>query len=409
MKKFTLILALVLMASVVSAQTINVQSAIEQQNRGYYKKAVEFIDKACKHEQTAGQAKTWYWRTMIYFKIGKEITDNTKKGKELMSVAPYWYRECKESALTWQKLDTKGEYTEAITPMISYIGMYYSDLGYKALREKKYEECIAFCDTAIMLNGISGKEYLAQSYYFRANASLSLDDKEGAKKYLSLITRSGNKTYTQAYETLYQIYVDEKDTVNAVKTATTYAKIAPDTNYNAAMLASKAYRLNGNIEKSQEYMNKALSNVRNDKDKAILLCAIGASHEDAQDYAEAEKCYKESLTLEPNQFIANNSMGLMYYNRAVDKLNAANDVDIDDETGLFDQLTNEYKELFRQCIEYCKNGVSYIDNLPTEQQANLQGSLHNCLMALKTAYLRLEMNEEFTAVNARLLQIEAAH
>lgn len=410
MKKITLILSLVLLATTVSAQSINVSNAIDMMRKGYLKKAKTYIDDAAKHEQTVGMAKTWNMRARIYFEIGGEIKKGTKQGKELANLAPNWYRDCMESALTCRKLDNSGEYTENIMPMINYLGSLYYEFATKAFQnEKDYNKAILLSDTAIMLNSISGKDNLPASYYLAGLAALNMNDPAKAKEYLSLIVRAKSKEFPAAYEHLYRIYVNDKDTVNAVKTALTYAKVADAKNYNADMLASNAYRLNGNMEKSQEYMNKALAKVTNDNDKAVLLCAIGQSQEESGDFAAAETNYSESLRLLPNQFLANNNMGIMFYNRAVDKLNAANDVDINDETGLADQLAEESKSLFRQCIQYFVNGIAYIDALPEAERNNMQGSLYNSLQALKTAYLRLEMNEEFMTVNKRIQTIEASN
>jgi len=410
MKKLTLILALVLLATAAGAQTINIQNAIEQQNRGYLKKAKEYIDKACTHESTADNAKAWYYRTMIYVKIGDEIKKNTKKGKELVAVVPNWAHECMISALTWQKLDVKREFEQNISLAVTYVGSEYYQFALDAYnKEHDYAKAMAFCDTAIMLYGISGKENLPHAYYLAGGSAMNMENSAAAKNYFSKLVSSRNKTYPAAYEQLYKIYLDEKDTVNAVKTAKTFAQIAPDTVYQGDMLASKAYRLVGNIEKSQEHMNKALAKVRNDNEKAILLCAIGTNYDESGDYVQAEKCYKESLQIMPNQFIANNSMGLMFYNRAVDKLNASSEVDFDDEASveLGDKLAEESKDLFRQCIGYYVAAVNYLDGQSEEMKSRTQGSLINCLRALKNAYIRLEMNEEFLAVNKRIQAIEA--
>lgn len=409
MKKIILILSLVLLGNVASAQALNIQNAIEQQNRGYLKKAKEYIDQACTHEQTADSPKAWYWRSMIYYKIGDEIQKKTKKGNELKALVPNWVAVCKESALACRQFDTKGEYTESVNQIILGIGTEYNNMAINAYNnDHDFARAIALCDTAILLHSISGNDNLKSDNYLAGMAAQQLGDNELVKKYFGPLVRTGKCDKATVYQVMYRIYVSEHDTVNAVRTASNFAKAFPD-NYEADMLEAQACLLRGNLEKAQESMNKALGKVKDDAEKAGLLGTIGAVYEVSGDFAKAEESYNESLKLQPNQFMANNNMGIMFYNRAVDKLNAASEVDLDDETGLADQLQEDAKGLFRQCIQYYVNAIAYIDGLPEAEASRLVGSLHNCLNALKTAYLRLEMNDEFMAVNARIQKIESGN
>ena len=85
MKKIALMLALVVMGYAVSAQSLNVSSAREAQNRGYLDKAKKLIDAACEHEQTKNDAKTWYYAGLIYNSIGGEAEKPRSKYKDLDS------------------------------------------------------------------------------------------------------------------------------------------------------------------------------------------------------------------------------------------------------------------------------------------------------------------------------------
>ena len=52
MKKIALMLAFIAIGYAAGAQSLNVTSAREAQNRGYLDKAKKLIDPACEHEQT---------------------------------------------------------------------------------------------------------------------------------------------------------------------------------------------------------------------------------------------------------------------------------------------------------------------------------------------------------------------
>jgi tetratricopeptide (TPR) repeat protein len=408
MKKVTLIVALVSLGFAAGAQSLNVSSAYEAQNRGYLKKAKGYIDQAAEHEQTKAEAQTWYYRTMIYTKIGIDINQNKKSAKELKEIAPDWYRTAYKSALNWKQFDTKGEYTNNITPFFNYIANAYLDQAYPAFNdERNYTKVMGICDTAIQIFNMAGDKKSAQAAYYLAGISaLNLKDNANVKKYFNTLV-SQKTDRNQVYETLFNIYRTEKDTVRAMKTARSFGKNFPD-KYEADMLMAQGYLMTGNMDKSKESIMAAMNKVGDDKvKKATLLCQVAAIYELTNAFKEAEEKYQESLQIDPDQFGANFSMGKMFYNRAVDKLDAANNVDPNDETGLYDKLNAESKELFGQSVQYFNKAIAYIDALPEAQKATNKANLFNCLNALKTVYLRLEMNTEFQAVNARLTALQS--
>ena len=117
--------------------------------------------------------------------------------------------------------------------------------------------------------------------------------------------------------------------------------------------------------------------------------------------------YNQSLTLNPTQFEANFGMGKMIFNRGVDKLDAANAVPPEDESGLYDKLLGESNDFFRQSVQYFNAAIAFIDGMPEGDAKKMQrANLFNCLSALKTVYARLEMYEELKGVNARMEAIQ---
>ena len=101
-------------------------------------------------------------------------------------------------------------------------------------------------------------------------------------------------------------------------------------------------------------------------------------------------------------------MGKMFYNRAVDKNNAANQLDPFDEAsvGLYEKLNDEAKGFFRQAITYLEKSVAYIDGLTDENaKASQRPNLINSLRALQNAYSRVDMLNETNAIKARVDQL----
>ena len=112
MKKLSMILALAALTFSAGAQTLNVQSAIQDLKKNYLKKAKAEIDLACEHESTKDDAKTWCYKGLIYSRIGGEASNPKSKFKDL---APDWAEQAYAAALECKRLDTKNEYATRIT------------------------------------------------------------------------------------------------------------------------------------------------------------------------------------------------------------------------------------------------------------------------------------------------------
>ncbi len=402
MKKIVLMMALAVVGYSVSAQSLNVSSAREAQNRGYLDKAKKLIDPACQHEQTKDDAKTWYYAALIYSQIGGEQDKARSKYKNL---DPDWLTKCKDAAMRCKDLDTDKEYAEGNNTILSFVGNEYYKQSIKAFNSQNWEECMTLSEESIKMFMASGKrEYANESYLLAGKAAMNAQNNEAVMKYFKPLVRTKTKE-NLVYTTLFKLYKESADTNAALKLAQNYVKFCPE-DFNANMMMAEAYMMKGNMEQGNAEIQKALEKT-NDKPElhANLLAAAGATFESVQDFANAESKYKESLKTLPNQFLANFGLGKMLYNRAVDKLDAANNVPPDDETGLYDKYNNESKEFFRQSIPYFKDAIAFIESMSAEDQSHNRTNLYSCLNALKTVYARLEMYDELKPINAKIDQL----
>ena len=405
MKKIVLMMALAVVGYSVSAQSLNVSSAREAQNRGYLDKAKKLIDPACQHEQTKDDAKTWYYAALIYSQIGGEQDKARSKYKNL---DPEWLTKCKDAALRCKDLDTDKEYAEGNNTILSFVGNEYYKKAVKAFEEQNWDECMNLSEESIKMFMASAKrEYANESYMLAGKAAMNAQNNEAVKKYFKPLVRTKTKE-NLVYATLFRLYKEAADTNEAIKLAQNYVKFCPE-DFNANMMMAEAYLLKGNINEGNAEIQKALEKtVDKPQIHAQLQAAAGAAYENVKDFENAENQYKASLTTLPNQFLANYGLGKMLYNRAVDKLDEANNVPPTDESGLYDNLLNESKEFFRQSIPYFTNAIAFIDAMDADGQAQNRSNLHQCLHALNTVYARLEMYDELKPIKARIEALEKA-
>ena len=418
MKKFALFTALLALGIAVNAQTLNVQSAMSDLKRGYLNKAKASIDKACVHEDTKDDAKTWYYAGLIYSMIGDAATDPNSKYKKYKDLDPDWCEKAYNAAMRCKVLDKDKDYD--LKYIFSKVGSSYYSKSIELYNDKDYKSAMELSDKAIkVFNNSDDAELANESLYIAGLCCQMLHDNDGIKKYYGPLVRKSKvkeefkPRMKHIYTVMYGVYKDSKDTANVIKTAERYVKVMPE-DPNANLLLANAYIWTGNNTKAIELANKAIDEDKNNESYPMTLCAAASIFEQTGDYATAEAKYKESSSIQPNQFEANYGMASMMNNRALEKNEAINKMiaagDYSDEaTALMDKLTEERNDYLRKAIPFLNSAISYIDGLDENGQAQHRPSLHGCLRALNTCYVTLEMYNESKSVKARIDQIEAGN
>lgn len=406
LKKIGMIVALTAFAASASAQAVNVQSAIQDLKKNYLKKAKAEIDAACMHDNTKDDAKTWCYKGLIYSRIGGEASNPKSKFKDL---APDWAEQAYAAALECKRLDTKQEFAQQVNEVFSFVGNDYWTRSSEAYQAKNYAEAQRLSEQAVeMFNNAGQSQYASEVLYIAGISAYAQQDTVNVKKHFnSLIRKRTDKEFV--YRTLFNMYKDEQDFAQAMKVATTFKRNCK-TNPDACLMSAEGYLLQKNIEKGKEELDNALNMAKDNAElyPVVLVKAGTMLDESAGEYEAAEAKFQESLSILPNQFGANYGLGKMFYNRAVDKNNAANQLDPFDEAsvGLYEKLNDEAKGFFRQAITYLEKSVAYIDGLTDENaKASQRPNLINSLRALQNAYSRVDMLNETNAIKARVDQL----
>lgn len=405
MKKFFVTAAIVALGLSASAQKLNVSSAHEAMKRGYLNKAKTYIDAACLHESTKDDANTWRYKALIYSQIGGDAQSKKPKFKDL---APDWAEQAYNAAIECKRLDTKQEFAQQVNEVFSFVANEYYNQASAAYKEKDFAKAIEFSEKSITGFNNSGKGQFALDAMFIAGlSSVATQDTANTIKYFNQMVRKRSDN-NFVYSTLFNIYKAKKDNANAMKVATSYTKNCKN-DFKAYLMLAEGYLLEDNVEKSKEQINTVLNMTKDSADLYPLVLVLSADVlEKSGDIDGAIAKYNESLTLKPNQFEANFGLGGMYFNRAADKTNAANQLDPFDEEklGLIDKLEAEAKELYRQSIANLEKAVAYIDGLTDENAKKaMRVNLFNALGALETSYTKVDMLTEAQAIKVRREQI----
>ena len=398
MKKFVMTATLVAFALAAGAQSLNVSSAFQDMRKGYLDKAKAEIDAACLHESTKDDAKTWCYKALIYSQIGGSKKDKYKK------LAPDWAEQSYSAALECQRLDTKQEFASQVNQVLSFVAQEYYNQARAAYDTKDYAKAIELSEKSITgFNNSGNSQYAVDAMYIAGLSSVATQDTANIIKFFKqMVSKKTDINYV--YTTLFKIYKARDNKSDAMKVANNYVKFCKN-DYRSYLLLSEGYLLDDNVEKSKEQINIVLEMTKDSVNLyPLVLVLSGDLLAQSGDYDGAIAKYNESLTLKPNQFEANFGLGGMYFNRAADKTNAANQLDPFDEEklGLIDKLEAEAKELYRQSISNLEKAVAYIDGLTDEDaKAAMRVNLYNVLTALEKSYAKVDMLNESGAIKAR--------
>jgi len=239
-------------------------------------------------------------------------------------------------------------------------------------------------DTSVILNSaysaeLAGNTEKAKQYYSRLVSMQYKDDK--------------------AYLALSNLYKQDKDTARALATLKDGRKIFPDS--LTLMLAEiNIFLASGNRKEAIEALEAA---IKKDPKNESLYMALGSMYDNLANpkdaggndlpkpdnydeyFMKAEQTYKQGLAVNPNNFEINFNLGALYFNRAAELANAANNIKSTEE---FNKAKKKYEQEFKNSEPYLEKALEIN---PTDK-----GTLNS----LKQLYVRTGETEKYAKVKA---------
>jgi tetratricopeptide (TPR) repeat protein len=146
MKKTIILLAMVFVILTVQGQKLNVQSAYSSLSKGYYDKALKYIEPATTDITTKDWAKTWMYRGDIYLGI---LLSKDDKYSKLDSNALQKAYDSYQKAI---ELDTKKEYYQDMMLKLFVCGEQYYNKGVALYTAQKYLDAMNSFDKTASIN-----------------------------------------------------------------------------------------------------------------------------------------------------------------------------------------------------------------------------------------------------------------
>ena len=403
MKKIILSLFLVISFTLSFAQKANVSKAKNKalMESPDFAGAREAIKLALNDSTTKNLAETWYVAGLIGNKENEALYqkallkmpfDTLVKGKALMESYDYFVQAVKLDQVPDAKGRVKPRYTKDIK---GYLKEYYSIqqnlIAYGAFQfeKKNYEGAVktfeAFLEIPkmpLMNNELKMDSTYNMITYYTAAAAANAKMHDKA---ISIYESLKDKKYEtkSVYQSLYQEYVEKKDTANFVKTLREGTDLFPSDVWFLQNLINY-YIFSGKTKEALDYLDKAIAREPN---LAHYRYVKGNLDESLGNIDDAILAFDKAIELEPTMADAYAGKGRLYFNKAVKMSDAANKIK---DNRLYNIESKKVDDAFRISLPFFKKA------------AELNPKEVEFKKTLKTLYYRLKMDAEFEAVKKEI-------
>ena len=312
-----------------------------------FEKAKAALDIAVSNETVANDPKTWYYRGFV----SKELY----KRKEAASGGMTF----RQDALTFINrciaLDKENKYTNECKNITKYILSTVKTDAVNTLNKEDFKASFEYFKYYLANSKLITATIDTSSVYYAGYAAHRIGNMQEAIHYLDLAMQYG---YNDPL--LYIILSDDYLAVKNVKQADNVVMLATEKfngNKEIEQLRVRYYSQTNNVTLLLLSLQQAIRTEPNNLDYHLLLAqvyekqAINDTVNKRSHLHNAEKTYLQILEINKNNMTANYSLGIIYYNQAVDIINSQN-YNIDFTT--LTQIQDECVVLFKKSLPYAQ-------------------------------------------------------
>jgi tetratricopeptide (TPR) repeat protein len=378
-----IILALTIASTSLFAQKSNVQNAYKSLKKDKIAEAIEFIELAANNESTANDVKMLNYRGEIYFEVH---SNSDYKHLDKMAIL--------KCANSWQAMYNhpkvgKWYDKDQINSNITKAGVGLYNKGVELYSNKDFDNSKLLYNKIFDLfpldenNNLSRSNVTKESVYLNLYyACIAQGDLAGAKSNLQELIDASYQD-PKIYGLMSEIYQKEGNNEKAleiIKEGRDYF----ESNVDLIISELNFYLGEEDFVKAEELLKIA---VQEDPNNSQLFFALGSSYDELKNFEKAEEAYKEAVDIDPNFYDANYNLGIMYYNKAGELLNKANDTR---DFKKADSMTKNAESIMFKALPYI------------ETCYKLQPDDKNILIVLKELYYRNGDNAKYKEIVKKL-------
>ena len=336
---------LTLMALAICVQGFGqkeVVSAYNANKEGDFATAATYIEQAIQNPKANVKNKTWRYRGEIYLNISKDSA--------LFAAYPDALVRAKDSYFKAQELDAKGSYASEIRIGLDQVQMAASNAGIGNYNTGNFGAAGAFFDLGAEI--ASAFEITDTMAIY--NSALCYEKAGEVDLAVARYRACADIEYQVPNVFLFisNLYRENGREAEALKTLAEARGLYPR-EQSLIIEELNIYLTNEEFDKAKE--NLALA-AEQDPTNEILWFSLGSVLDNLGNADEAIEAYKKALEVKADYFDANYNLGALYFNQAVQGINAANDMwkprMTKAESDAQKQLEDDAKALFETAKPY---------------------------------------------------------
>lgn len=346
MRSFLFITTLAVLSSAGDcvAQRSKVIAAYNYLGMSELKKAKDAIDAGIKDEKASIQPKSWYYRGLIYQGI-HESKDRMTQRLDLnaLDVAYEAYIKCLE-------LDLKNKHTNDVKEKLEFCARLFAYRGAKQFNESEFENALGSFESAMAIN--ARPEFGIIDTMSIYNAAITADRLNKNEEAISYYTRLADLNYGGASIYSLIIKIHRSDSNNTARLASIQkARLAfPDDN-NIIIEELKYYNELEDRDKAIEILKLA---IEKDPDNVVLYYWLGTMHDQAGDFENGEKIFKQALELAEPEYTQK---------KEAYKLAMGTETENSSKSSLNKMHENYFNILYNYGALYYNNGVAKLKSI----------------------------------------------
>ena len=364
MKRLLVLFGVILSLNAYSQKSA-VQTAYNYLRYDDLDKAKEAIDGAATTESTIGYAKTWYYRGSIYH----AIYESTKP--EFAALKPGSLNEARISYEKTLELDTKSEFKDDVMKRLSVVASQCLNNGVDNYKEGKYGDALKSFQSSVDLNKKYFKRTDTLAIYNAGLAADKLGDATTALNNFKILT-AANYGGSRLYSIMANMYLDQKDTANALLTINEGRQKFPED----GTLITQGLNIYLSSGRDAEAYSQNEEALKADPNNAILYYIKGNLADKLGKMEEAVAAYKKSIELKPDNFDAVYNLGAMYFNDGAEMANKANKIPAN-KVAEYDAAKKKFEAKFKEALPYLEKAhqLNATDNATMESLRQLYARL----------------------------------
>ena len=336
---------LTLMALAICVQGFGqkeVVSAYNANKEGDFATAATYIEQAIQNPKANVKNKTWRYRGEIYLNISKDSA--------LFAAYPDALVRAKDSYMKAQELDSKGSYASEIQVGLGQVQMAASNAGIGNYNTGNFGAAGAFFD----LGAEIAQAFETTDTMAIYNSALCYEKAGEVDLAVARYRACADIEYQVPNVFLFisNLYRENGREAEALETLAEARGLYPR-EQSLIIEELNIYLTNEEFDKAKE--NLALA-AEQDPTNEILWFSLGSVLDNLGNADEAIEAYKKALEVKADYFDANYNLGALYFNQAVQGINAANDMwkprMTKAESDAQKQLEDDAKALFETAKPY---------------------------------------------------------